>query len=142
MLTKNFASLAHSLFTLWSQRAPRNRTASLLVLLPMFFISCDNVEHAAQSAAKKPIPAIMVALELERTIRAKLANDEILKRAELDVMVQADKNEATLSGTLSSAQLRDQAIQRARSAQSGLTVNDKICRSTTRLTLMSAPQAM
>jgi osmotically-inducible protein OsmY len=93
----------------------------------MFFVSCDNVEHAAQSAAKKPIPAIMVALELERTIRAKkFANDEILKRAELDVMVQADKNEATLSGTVSSAQVRDQAIQLARSAQSGLTVNDKI----------------
>jgi osmotically-inducible protein OsmY len=91
----------------------------------MFFVSCDNVEHAAQSAAKKPIPAIMVALELERTIRAKFANDEILKRAELDVIVQADKN-ATLSGTVSSAQLRDQAIQLARSAQSGLTVNDKI----------------
>lgn len=68
----------------------------------------------------------MVALELERTIRAKLANDEILKRAELDVMVQADKNEATLSGTLSSAKVRDQAIQLARSAQSGLTVNEKI----------------
>jgi len=112
--------LQHTLMT------PRNRTASLLVLLPMFFISCDNVEHAAQSAAKKPIPAIMVALELERTIRAKFANDEILKRAELDAIVQADKNEATLSGTVSSEQLRDQAIQLARSAQSGLTVNDKI----------------
>jgi osmotically-inducible protein OsmY len=68
----------------------------------------------------------MVALELERTIRAKFANDEILKRTDLDVIVQADKNEATLSGTVSSEQLRDQAIQLARSAQSGLTVNDKI----------------
>jgi osmotically-inducible protein OsmY len=92
----------------------------------MFFISCDNFEHAAQSAAKNPIPGIMVALELERTIRAKLANDEILRRADLDVIVQADKNEATLSGTVSSEQLRDQAIQLARSAQSGLTENENI----------------
>jgi len=102
------------------------RTASLLLILPVFFIACDNVDRAAQPAGKKIIPAIMVALELERTIRAKLANDDILRLADLDVIVQADKNEATLSGIVASEQLRDQAIQLARSTQSGLIVKDKI----------------
>jgi hypothetical protein len=104
----------------------RNRTASLFLISPMFFVSCDNVEQAVQSSRKKPIPAMMVALELEQTIRAKLASNETLKRADLDVRVQAAKNKATLWAIVSSEHVREQAFQLARSAQSGLIVNDKM----------------
>jgi osmotically-inducible protein OsmY len=65
-------------------------------------------------------------LELEQTIRAKLASNETLKRADLDVRVQAAKNKATLWGIVSSEHVREQAFQLARSAQSGLIVNDKM----------------
>ena len=49
-----------------------------------------------------------------------------LKDAKLDVDANADKNEVTISGTARSQDLRTKAVELAKSAQSGITVNDKI----------------
>jgi osmotically-inducible protein OsmY len=49
-----------------------------------------------------------------------------LKDAKLDVDADADKNEITISGTVSSQDMRTKAVEMARSAQSGITINDKI----------------
>jgi osmotically-inducible protein OsmY len=64
--------------------------------------------------------------DLEKAVRAKLESDTALKEAKLDVDANADKNEVTLSGTVRSQEVRDKAVELAKSAQAGITVNDKI----------------
>jgi osmotically-inducible protein OsmY len=64
--------------------------------------------------------------DLEKAVRAKLESDVALKEAKLDVDADADKNEVTLSGTVRSQEVRNKAVDLAKSAHSGLTVNDKI----------------
>ncbi|MGH7831674.1 MAG: BON domain-containing protein [Candidatus Binatia bacterium] len=64
--------------------------------------------------------------DLENRIKEKLAADERLKTANIDVSADAGKNEATLSGTVQSETERNRAVELAKSAQSGLVVNDKI----------------
>jgi osmotically-inducible protein OsmY len=64
--------------------------------------------------------------DLERAVRARLESDVALKEAKLDVDADADKNVVTLSGTVRSQEVRDKAVELAKTAHSGLTVNDKI----------------
>lgn len=78
-----------------------------------------------EAAVRIPATLMMYDLELERKIRATIEKDDRLKAA-IDVTAIAAKNEATLSGTVSSTGARDEALRLARSAQAGLTINDKI----------------
>jgi osmotically-inducible protein OsmY len=64
--------------------------------------------------------------DLENAIKAKLSSDDQLRAANLKVDANADKNEVTISGTVRSQDQRAKAIDVAKSAHSGLTVNDKI----------------
>jgi BON domain len=64
--------------------------------------------------------------DLENAVKAKLSSDEQLRTANLKVDANADKNEVTISGTVKSQAERSKAIDLAKSAQSGVTVNDKI----------------
>jgi osmotically-inducible protein OsmY len=64
--------------------------------------------------------------DLEKAVRAKLESDAQLEDAKLDVDANADKNEVTISGTVRSQDMRTKAVELAKSAQSGITVNDKI----------------
>lgn len=64
--------------------------------------------------------------ELEKAIRAKLESDDAIKQANLSVRVDVTDNKATLSGVVVSRDLRDKAIDLAKSAQPGLTIEDKI----------------
>jgi osmotically-inducible protein OsmY len=64
--------------------------------------------------------------DLEKAVRTKLESDTALKEVKLDVDANADKNEVTLSGTVRSQEIRDKAVELAKTAHSGLTVNDKI----------------
>ncbi|HET8563532.1 MAG TPA: BON domain-containing protein, partial [Candidatus Binatia bacterium] len=63
---------------------------------------------------------------LKKAVEAKIKSDEQLKSAKIDVDANADKNEVTLSGTVPSQDLRAKAVDLAKSAHSGITVNDKI----------------
>jgi osmotically-inducible protein OsmY len=64
--------------------------------------------------------------DLENAVKAKLSADEQLKAAKLDVDANASKNEVTISGTVQSQDHRNKAVELAKSAHSGVTVNDKI----------------
>lgn len=64
--------------------------------------------------------------DLESAIRAKFDGEEQLKSAHLNVDANVEKNEVTLSGTVTSEAEKSKAIELARSAKSGLMVNDQI----------------
>jgi osmotically-inducible protein OsmY len=64
--------------------------------------------------------------DLEKAVKAKLGSDEQLRNANLKVDANADKNEVTISGTVKSEAERSKAVDLAKSAHSGVTVNDKI----------------
>jgi osmotically-inducible protein OsmY len=96
----------------------------LLFGLNMFLIGCDDRptgQTTTSSSASK-----MSDSDLEQAIRAKFDSDAQLKEAKLDVDADVDKNEVTLSGTVRSQEARSKAVELAKGAQPGLTVNDKI----------------
>jgi len=64
--------------------------------------------------------------DLENRIKAKLDTDEQVRAANLSIIADARKQEATLSGTVESEALRSKAVELAKRAHSGLTVNDMI----------------
>ena len=93
----------------------------LNVILP----GCDD--RSRQPATQTTPSAVKMSdSDLEKAVRAKLESDVALKEAKLDVDANADKNEVTLSGTVRSQEVRNKAVDLAKSAHSGLTVNDKI----------------
>lgn len=63
---------------------------------------------------------------LEEKIKTNLHSDEQLKASNLDVTANADRNEATLTGTVQSEAVKTKAVESAKSAQAGLTVASKI----------------
>ena len=64
--------------------------------------------------------------ELENAVKEKLQQDEQLRNARIDVSADAEKNAVTLSGTVPSEEARNKAVELAKSAHSGITVNDRI----------------
>jgi BON domain len=109
------------------------RMKSFSWLIPLLFglnlvlAGCDE-RPATQTSPSPSTPSAskMSDSDLEKAVRAKLESDAALKEAKLDVDADADKNEVTLSGTVRSQEVRNKAVELARSAHSGLTVNDKI----------------
>jgi hypothetical protein len=110
---------------------------TLLFGLNLVVASCDERDRRpaqtgpGATAPTSPAPSTpsaskMSDSDLEKAVRAKLESDAALKEAKLDVDANADKNEVTLSGTVRSQEVRDKAVELARSAHTGLTVNDKI----------------
>lgn len=64
--------------------------------------------------------------DLENSIKAKIESDLGIKAANLKVSANADRNEATLSGTVDSEALRSRALELAKTARAGLVITDKI----------------
>src|SRR5919109_2034465 len=64
--------------------------------------------------------------DLKKEVESKIKSDDKLKSAKIDVDANADKNEVTLKGTVPSEDMRSKAVELAKSAQPGVTVNDKI----------------
>jgi osmotically-inducible protein OsmY len=64
--------------------------------------------------------------DLENAVRAKLENDAQLKEANVSVNADAERNEITLSGTVRSRAAREKAVELAKTAKPGVSVNDKI----------------
>lgn len=64
--------------------------------------------------------------EMENVIKTRLQSDEQLRAADLDVDVDADKREVTISGTVASQELRNRAVDLAKNTHPGVVVNDKI----------------
>jgi osmotically-inducible protein OsmY len=102
----------------------------LLFGLNLVVASCDERDRrpATQTGPGPSTPSAskMSDSDLEKAVRAKLESDAALKEAKLDVDSNADKNEVTISGTVRSEDMRNKAVDLAKSAHSGLTINDKI----------------
>ena len=95
----------------------------IALVLTMGFMGCGP---GADDSSRVEPKAALSNSDLENHIKAKLDSDEQLKAAKLDVIADARKQEATLSGTVESEALRSKAVELAKSAHSGLTVNDLI----------------
>ena len=107
-----------------------------ILLVPLLFglnvilIGCD--ERRRQPVAERaPSPSTalnksMSDSDLEKAVRAKLENDAQLKEADVSVHAHAERNEITLSGTVRSRAAREKAVELAKSAKPGVSVNDKI----------------
>jgi osmotically-inducible protein OsmY len=98
----------------------------LLLGLNLVVASCEERRPATQTTSPSTPAAKMSDSDLENAVRAKLESDTALKEAKLDVDADADKNEVTLSGTVRSQEIREKAVELAKTAHSGLTINDKI----------------
>jgi osmotically-inducible protein OsmY len=93
----------------------------------------NQEEPASASQNNPPAPSTSTATtdkmsdaDLEKAIRAKLEGDDALKQANLSVSADADHNKATISGTVVSQEMRNKAIDLAKNAQPGITIEDKI----------------
>jgi osmotically-inducible protein OsmY len=102
-----------------------------LIFLPLFAVvlssgvmGCEPRSSERGTAESKT--AVSNSSDVEKSIKAILEADDQLRTAKISVTADADKKEATLSGTVESEALRSKAIELAKSAQPGLTVNDKI----------------
>jgi len=90
----------------------------------------DRIPSSASNPSTTSAPSTPAAKlsdsDLEKAIRAKLESDDALKQAKLSVNADAKDNKATLSGTVVSQDLRNKAVDLAKSAQPGVTIEDKI----------------
>jgi osmotically-inducible protein OsmY len=101
---------------------------SLLLVLTVGYLGCDRGKEPgtkSESAGAKT-ESKMSDSDLEKAVRAKIESDPQLKQANINVDANADKKEVTLSGTVPSQDMRAKAVELARAAQPGVTVNDKI----------------
>lgn len=113
----------------------------IMLALGLGFTACDRADDGRRSDAppRKDVPSAdsprkdasstdpkMSNSELENAVKAKLSSDDQLRTADLKVDANANKNEVTISGTVQSQEQRSKAIDLAKSAHSGVTVNDKI----------------
>lgn len=96
---------------------------ALLVVAGMALTACstDNNGYGTSNTGAK-----LTNSELEKAIKTKLDTNSELRAADLRVSADAEKSTATISGTVESPALRTTAIDLAKSAYSGLLVNDKI----------------
>jgi hyperosmotically inducible periplasmic protein len=95
----------------------------LAIVLSIGFIGCEGRN---EDAGKNESKGAMSNSDLEKRITDILASDDQLRAANLSVAVNADRKEATLSGTVESEELHTKAVELAKAAQPGLTVNDVI----------------
>ena len=89
----------------------------------------SDEEKAMAQGIKKPLgvgSAEKANAELEKAVKAKLAGDPQLNEARLVVTGDVTRNQVTLSGTVPSEALRAKAAELAKSAQVGVTVNNKV----------------
>jgi osmotically-inducible protein OsmY len=84
------------------------------------------ISQSSPSTTPDTTTAKMSDSDLENVIRTKLESDDAVKQANLSVSADVDDNKATISGTVVSQDLRAKAIDLAKSAQPGLTIEDKI----------------
>jgi osmotically-inducible protein OsmY len=95
---------------------------SLMVLVSLQ-ISCTRDTDFTTEAAREPA---MTNSDLQQQIQTKINSDAALNAARLSVRADADRNTATLSGTVESQALRTRAVELAKSAHAGLIVEDRI----------------
>lgn len=93
----------------------------LAFLGAMAFVACDSSLDRDNTSG-----SAMTDTQLEEAIKAKLNSDAQLRAIGLSVDADASRNEATISGTVESQDVRTKAVSLAQSVKSGLVVTDKI----------------
>lgn len=93
----------------------------LFFTLILGMAACDTATDNGATSQPK-----MSDSDLKTAIKTKIDTDASLKAADLDVDADANTNTATLSGTVTSQELRTRAVDLARAAHSGLIITDKI----------------
>ena len=94
---------------------------SLVLILSLPFgckRSTDNTQAARETT--------MTDDQMEQKIQSRINSNPDLAAAKVSVDADAKENRVTLSGTVASEALRNQALDLARGAQPGVTVEDKI----------------
>jgi hyperosmotically inducible periplasmic protein len=64
--------------------------------------------------------------DLERSIKAQIATDPQVPAGEISVSANADKNQATLSGTVPTEAARTRIVELAKASRPGLSVTDQL----------------
>jgi len=85
----------------------------------MALIGCSTTE-------RKTAAAPMTDSDLERAIKTQISTDPQVPANEISVSANADKNEATLSGTVATESARTRIVTLAKASRPGLLVTDKI----------------
>jgi osmotically-inducible protein OsmY len=98
-------------------------TSFILMAFGLILTACATTETTEPSSKT---PATMTDSEMEDKIKAKLDSDAQLKAADLSVDANAEKNEATISGTVTTQALRTKAVALAKEASPGLVLTDKV----------------
>jgi len=96
---------------------------SLLLCLSFQVGACSRGPESTTQAAKEPA---LTDSALKDKIEANINTDADLRAANLSVSADADHNKATVSGTVESEALRSKAVQMAKDAHPGVTLEDKI----------------
>ena len=99
----------------------------VLLGVNVVFAGCDERDRQPNTGAStSPSASKINDDDLEKAVRAKLEEDAQLNEADLSVNAIAERNEITLSGTVRSHAARERATELARSAKTGILVNNKI----------------
>lgn len=101
----------------------------ILLTVTLLLPACDRGKDdrtVSSSSTPNAAPTKMSESDLEKAIRTKLESDEAIKQANLTVSVNAEDNKATLTGTVISEDLKNKAIDLAKTAQPGVIIEDKI----------------
>jgi osmotically-inducible protein OsmY len=94
----------------------------LMVSLSLAY-GCNKGPESTTQAAREPR---MTDSDLKDKVEARIKSDAELRDADLSVSADAEKNWVTLSGTVPTEGMRTRAVEMARAAHAGLTVDDKI----------------
>jgi osmotically-inducible protein OsmY len=92
-------------------------------------VACGSSDEGSFQSKDRPVGVgntVAANAQLEESVREKLAAHRELSDANLRVVADVTRNEVTLSGTVSSEALREQAIELAKSAQVGVIVRENI----------------
>jgi osmotically-inducible protein OsmY len=94
-------------------------TLAVCLVLP---VACTKGTESTQAARESR----MTDSDLKSKIEAQLNSDPELRDAHLAISADADQNRVTLSGTVDNEAMRSKALEMARAAHPGLTIDDKI----------------
>jgi osmotically-inducible protein OsmY len=95
----------------------------LLISLCFQFACTRGTESTTQAAREE---RSLTNSDLKEHIQRNINSDAQLRDANLSITADADRNTATLSGTVESEALRTRAVQMAKSAHPGLNIDDRI----------------
>src|SRR5262245_19680025 len=94
--------------------------ASLFVIMSLQ-LACTKWRESTTAAASEPR---MSDTDLKNKIETQINADPQLRDENLSISTDADRNRATLSGAVPTENMRTKAVELARAAHPGLTIED------------------